>query len=578
MKRNTYLSIFTFFLTYLLASTSIEAQCTTFLEPDGEPGFTNFGRAPIVVGGCPQYKELVFEIFASESYIVRNFVAGNEYAFNICNGDGAGTWVPDFAIVAPSGAVDAFGAGDGDGCTITWTASESGDYQIIINEMGACGTGANTGVDNGQPALTIITDAECDTSICQTWNLPSPFSGYTNFNTNFGGAPADTGNGCETFELGFEVFAGEAYEIDNFVEGVEYAFNICSGAGAGTWSPNFTVISPSGNIDASGTDSDSCTITWTASESGLYIIVINEDGFCGDGDNLSTDNGNPMLTCISTGIDSCVVGMIVSETDVVICGDTSSVSISVEGAVIPEGGGFAYGFRPGDGGTGGNGVGFSITNSSTNTSFDSDINGILSDNSLPPLSGEWEITPFVYTNPSSASESACEISDSAIIAFFNSDLVAEAQDLGAGQAGVSAMGGTAPYTFLWSDAEAQTGATITVSEEGVYTVLVTDNVGCTAMDSVNIMISSVANLPGVEDLSIAPNPTNGQLYVSMKLGIAENANLQVLDLTGRSVAVQQLASAQRSINFDLSEQPNGIYMVRVTVGEASLMRKVVLAK
>ncbi|MEZ4932093.1 MAG: hypothetical protein R2788_08250 [Saprospiraceae bacterium] len=30
----------------------------------------------------------------------------------------------EFTIVAPSGMIDAFGLGDGDGCTISWTASE----------------------------------------------------------------------------------------------------------------------------------------------------------------------------------------------------------------------------------------------------------------------------------------------------------------------------------------------------------------------------------------------------------------------------------------------------------------------
>ncbi|MCB0580072.1 MAG: hypothetical protein KDD10_12285, partial [Phaeodactylibacter sp.] len=55
-----------------------------------------------------------------------------------------------------SGAVDAFGPGDGDGCTITWTASEDGTYLIVINEAGQCGGGNNTNTDNGFPALTCL--------------------------------------------------------------------------------------------------------------------------------------------------------------------------------------------------------------------------------------------------------------------------------------------------------------------------------------------------------------------------------------------------------------------------------------
>src|SRR5690606_38644922 len=93
-------------------------------------------------------------VWAAEAYSVNNFVAGTEYTFSMCNGPGAGSWIPDFTIIAPSGTVDAFGEGDGDGCSITWTASESGTYFIVINEEGFCGGGSNTATDNGYPALT----------------------------------------------------------------------------------------------------------------------------------------------------------------------------------------------------------------------------------------------------------------------------------------------------------------------------------------------------------------------------------------------------------------------------------------
>jgi hypothetical protein len=133
--------------------------CLDWVAPEPGEGFvdfnTAFGGAPCDDGsGCPFNEIDAFEVFASEAYAVDNFQEGGTYTFSICNGPGAGTWVPEFTIIAPSGAVDAFGPGDGDGCSITWTASESGTYLIVINEAGECGGGPNTGTGNGFPALT----------------------------------------------------------------------------------------------------------------------------------------------------------------------------------------------------------------------------------------------------------------------------------------------------------------------------------------------------------------------------------------------------------------------------------------
>ncbi len=52
---------------------------------------------------------------------------------------------------------------------------------------------------------------------------------------------------------------------------------------------------------------------------------------------------------------------------------------------------------------------------------------------------------------------------------------------------VSAISGTLPYTYMWSDANSQNTATATGLSAGTYSVLVTDNSGCTAT-AANIII------------------------------------------------------------------------------------------
>lgn len=115
---------------------------------------------------------------------------------------------------------------------------------------------------------------------------------YTDFNSMFEGAPTTEGVTNEITE--FECWASEAYTIDGFVQGNEYTFSICNGPGAGSWIPDFIVIAPNGDIVTYGADDDGCSITWTATENGTYIIGINEAENCGVANQI--DNGYPAIT------------------------------------------------------------------------------------------------------------------------------------------------------------------------------------------------------------------------------------------------------------------------------------------
>lgn len=135
-----------------VASFSLHAQCTEWADPSMPDVYLGFGDVPC--GG--ESREITsYEVNKSEAYLLGGIHEGESFTFSICNGDGAGSWVPDFTVLTPSGEVDAFGAGDGDACSITWTATETGDYTIVINEAGNCGVGG--AVDNGYPKITTNT-------------------------------------------------------------------------------------------------------------------------------------------------------------------------------------------------------------------------------------------------------------------------------------------------------------------------------------------------------------------------------------------------------------------------------------
>ncbi len=160
--KKTFYTLITL-LTFGLISQSLNAQCTDIDANGGNP-WTNFEALPQPCDdgtGCTIVEITGFEVFASEAYNFPNLVGGVDYTFGICNGAGAGNWVPDFTVLDPAGDVVAFGAGNGDACSITWTAATDGEYVVIINEAEQCGGGPNLGTDNGFPSITCINGPSC---------------------------------------------------------------------------------------------------------------------------------------------------------------------------------------------------------------------------------------------------------------------------------------------------------------------------------------------------------------------------------------------------------------------------------
>lgn len=132
---------------FTVLSLNLFSQCLEWSNPTPEIGYTIFGSVP-----CNGDTLAVnsFSIWQSDAYEIENLEAGGNYEFNHC--DGVGAWIPEYTVFAPSGAIDAFGAGSG--CSISWTATESGTYTLAINELDSCGVTGS--IDNGLPSLITL--------------------------------------------------------------------------------------------------------------------------------------------------------------------------------------------------------------------------------------------------------------------------------------------------------------------------------------------------------------------------------------------------------------------------------------
>lgn len=135
----------------------------------------------------------------------------------------------------------------------------------------------------------------------------------------------------------------------------------------------------------------------------------------------------------------------------------------------------------------------------------------------------------------------------------------------------------APYAFLWN-----TGATldsITNVAAGTYTVTVTDVNGCT--DALQVVVGSVStdNIEGLTTLALQPNPTSGTAQLQAAFDRAVDVRVQVLNLLGQSIwETNASRTTNLSETIDLTNLPDGMYLVRMTVDNQTATRKLVKSR
>lgn len=124
-----------------------------------------------------------------------------------------------------------------------------------------------------------------------------------------------------------------------------------------------------------------------------------------------------------------------------------------------------------------------------------------------------------------------------------------------------------------------TGTTITMTESGVYTAVATNDAGCIASDSGNFSTASIESWAANHNLVVYPNPTNGQFEISLS-NIDENVEVFVMDALGRMIIPEMMFSPAQDLthSFDLSGYANGLYFIVFETATSSFTQKISLKK
>ncbi len=140
-----------------------------------------------------------------------------------------------------------------------------------------------------------------------------------------------------------------------------------------------------------------------------------------------------------------------------------------------------------------------------------------------------------------------------------------------GSISVAASGGTAPYSYSWSNG--LTIANISGLEAGDYWVTIVDENGCTAEKMFSLEIP-IDNDP--QEIKVFPIPTMHDLIVKLNLPAEQMVGLRLFDTRGvlLKVATPRLVQSDQ-LKLDLKDLDAAVYWLQIELDNKVINRKVV---
>ena len=140
-----------------------------------------------------------------------------------------------------------------------------------------------------------------------------------------------------------------------------------------------------------------------------------------------------------------------------------------------------------------------------------------------------------------------------------------------GKITANVSGGTAPYTYLWSNSKVT--ATITGLAPATFTLTVTDTHSCTNTFTATVSCTTdISNYDLQNEFSIYPNPSNGSFIFNSQLSKGE---LEIYNVMGEKVNSSLITNQSTYINIDV---PNGIYFLQLKTEQGVATKKLVIQK
>lgn len=140
----------------------------------------------------------------------------------------------------------------------------------------------------------------------------------------------------------------------------------------------------------------------------------------------------------------------------------------------------------------------------------------------------------------------------------------------------TATGGTPPFQYFLSPGnQSSNTGTFQNLQPGTYTVTATDDLGCFASTSGIIIVVGIVEPSTEWGLAVTPNPGSGFFEVLMKNTPASALQFDVFSGSGRLLRSFSMETAAKTL--DLTDLPDGLYIIRVSDKEKTgIIRLVIL--
>lgn len=203
------------------------------------------------------------------------------------------------------------------------------------------------------------------------------------------------------------------------------------------------------------------------------------------------------------------------------------------------------------------------------------VNPTMTESHLPGSSFPVGITTVLYDfTDDSGNTSSCSFTVE-VIADIDASATSTNETIGNdGTIDLSITGGTAPYTFSWTDGGAfsSTDEDLTGLSAGTYEVTITDANGCTT--TLQVVVGSVVGLTEINliEFSLFPNPTN-DMYTIL---VSTPGILEVYGNNGQLVFVESIKSGKTT--KDVHQLATGIYIIRFVTEQGVAVKRLVVNK
>ena len=140
-----------------------------------------------------------------------------------------------------------------------------------------------------------------------------------------------------------------------------------------------------------------------------------------------------------------------------------------------------------------------------------------------------------------------------------------------GTASSTVSGGTAPYTYSWSNgANTQNINNLTA---GTYNVTVTDANGCIYADVVTVDQPSSISQMELTNISVYPNPGDKVLNIEMSALNANEVNIQIISIDAKILKSENFNNNFGLIQIETADLSSGMYFIHIQTERGSTRLK-----